>query len=258
MITVDLHSHILPGIDDGALNVDVSLAMLREEVRQGIAQIVLTPHFDPQNDSIEGFLKKREYAWESLQTGLQGTDLDEKIDFRKAAEIRYSPALADMAGLDALRISGTKVLLIEFTPQHHPEFVEEVIYRLQMRGFLLLLAHVERFPWLRKDPDLLYRLVCSGIYAQFNADSVLKGGEKLTFIQNMLKCGLIHGIGSDAHNIDLRPPCIQKAEAVLSKKAGSETVGYLNQFSVDLLAGRLPDTIPPEKPKKGFFDFLRK
>ena len=258
MFTVDLHSHILPGIDDGAPDAEVSLALLREEVNQGINQVVLTPHFSPHNETVEEFVQRRGYAWGILQHELQRTDLCSKIGIRRGAEIRYSSSLADMAGLDALCFSGTRVLLIEFSPQHHPEFIEEVIYRLQMRGFVVLLAHVERFPWLRKDLDFLYRLVCSGVYAQFNADSVLNGGEKFSFIQNMLKCGLVHGIGSDTHNIDVRPPYIREAGTVLSKKAGAETVSRLNQFSLDLLAGKLPDTDTPEKPKKGFFDFLRK
>ena len=66
------------------------------------------------------------------------------------------------------------------------------------------------------------------------------------------------GIGSDTHNIEQRPPSIQKAEKLLAKKTSPEMIKYLNQFSIDLLSGRLPQTIPPEKPKKGFFDFLRK
>ena len=258
MITVDLHTHILPGIDDGAPNADVSLALLREEAKQGINQIVFTPHFDPLSDNIEDFLKRREDAWKVLQTKLSGTDVDNRIDFRKGAEIRYTPALTGLAGLSSLCITGTKVLLIEFSPRHYPEFIEDVIYRLQLQGFVILLAHVERFPWLRKDTELLYRLVCSGVYSQFNSDAILKDSEKFSFIQNMLKCGLVHGIGSDTHNIEERPPSIQKAESLLAKKTSPEMIQYINEFSIDLLSGRLPDTISPEKPKKGFFDFLRK
>ena len=258
MFTVDLHTHILPGIDDGASNADVSLALVKEEVQQGINQIVFTPHFDPLNDNIEDFLKRREDAWKVLQTKLSGTDIDNHIDFRKGAEIRYSTTLTDLGGLNSLCFSGTKVLLIEFSPHYYPKFVEDVIYRLQLKGFVILLAHVERFSWLRKEPELLYRLVCSGVYAQFNADAILNDSEKFFFIQSMLKCGLVHGIGSDTHNIEKRPPSIQKAESLLAKKTSPEMIQYLNQFSIDLLSGRLPDTVPPEKPKKGFFDFFRK
>ena len=258
MFTVDLHSHILPEMDDGASNVNISLSLLREEMKQGINQVVFTPHYYPLNESVEEFVGRREIAWNILQDAISGTDLQNNIEFYKGAEIRFSPALVEFDDLKSLCISGTNVLLIEFTPNHFPEFAEEILYRLQVRGFQILLAHVERFPWLRKDPEFLYRLVCSGVYAQFNADSVISDSEKSSFIHHMLKYGLLHGIGSDTHNLDIRPPYINEAGNYLSKKEGTDVVDYLNQFSIDLLAGKHPVMLPPTMPKKSFWDFFRK
>ena len=258
MLTVDLHSHILPDMDDGASDVGMSMSLLREEFKQGIEQIVFTPHYYLHHESVDEFLSRRDYAWNILKEELSGSELNNKFDFHFGAEIRYSTSLPNQAELDSLCISGTKVLLLEFSPDHFPENAEEVIYRLQLHGFVILLAHVERFPWLRHDPDFLYRLVISGVYAQFNADSVIRDSGKNSFIHNMLKCGLVHGIGSDTHNPESRPPHIKDADTYLAKKESPEIMDYLNHFGKDLLSGRRPETISPTKPKKNFWHFFRK
>ena len=176
ILTTDLHSHILPGIDDGSPDVETSLELLRKEKEQGISHIVFTPHFDPQNDTIEEFLDRRDAAFIKLQQSLTNTDLS-SLDLRTAAEIRYSTGLAELPELGKLCISGTNVLLIEFSFRHHPPFASDVFYRLQTQGYIPLMAHVERFSWLRNDPDFLYDMVCGGAYAQVNTDSIISDRE---------------------------------------------------------------------------------
>lgn len=258
ILTTDLHSHILPGIDDGSPDVETSLELLRREKDQGIRHIVFTPHFDPQNDTIDEFLNRRNAAYVKLQQSIQGTELEQVLDLRMAAEIRYSAGLAEMQGLEYLCITGTKVLLIEFSTRHHPPFASDVFYRLQTLGFIPLMAHIERFPWLRKDPDFLYDMVCGGAYAQVNADSIISDREGYSFIKKMLKFGLVHCIGSDTHNTSTRPPRINEAESKLTSNLGKDTVVYLNENAESLIAGRIPDSIMPSKPKNSFLDFLRK
>ncbi len=258
MFTADLHSHILPGIDDGARDPEISLALLQAEADQGIRHVVLSPHFHPRRDKIEEFLPRREESFGRLSRALDAAGCGGRFDLRTAAEIRYSPALTDLPDLESLCVSGTKVLLVEFSFTAYPEFVREVFYRLQMRGFVLLLAHIERYPWLRKDTDLLYDLVCGGVYTQVNADSVVKDREARDFIRRMLDCGLVHGIGSDAHDPEGRPPRLKEAAAVLGSLAGPETVPAMDACAGALLAGSLPLTETPSRPRVSFWERFRK
>lgn len=258
MFTVDLHSHILPGLDDGAQDPNESMALLRSEAAQGVQSIVLTPHFDPQSNEIADFVQKRDTAFAVLDHTLCASEPAGRFDLRTAAEIRYSPMMTELAGLEKLCISGTKVLLVEFSFHHYPEFAREVFSKLQMNGYILLIAHVERYVWLRKEPDLLYDLVCNGAYAQFNSDSVTGDREALAFIRKMLKCGLLHVIGSDTHNMDMRPPMLEKAAKILSNDPGEDTVYYLDNAGKTLLSGNIPFTYTPDKPRKSFWDIFRK
>lgn len=258
MFTVDLHSHILPGMDDGAENTDVSLTLLRKEAADGVRKIVLSPHYNPINENVEDFLQRRSDSYKSLIQAVSSSELNGFFDLRTAAEIRYNPSLLELDGLERLCIAGTKVLLIEFSTQHFPEFVQDVFYRLQTKGFIPLMAHVERFPWLRKEPEILYNLVCDGSYAQINTDSIIKSNDSLAFIRKMMKCELIHCIGTDTHNMEKRPPHMKEAEKVLAKNPGADTVSYMNDIAEGLLAGQIPNAEIPVKPQKSFWDLFRK
>lgn len=257
MIRADLHSHILPGIDDGAQNVEISLGLLRKEAEQGVEHIVLTPHFDPKKDSAAEFLGRRDRAFAELMNALAVTEMKDRFHFYRAAEIRFSPGLTDLAELDQLCISGTKALLIEFSFSHKPEFISEVFYRLQLRGYTILMAHVERFSWLRDEPMLLYDLVSQGAFAQFNADGMLEKSDTLNFVRKMLKNNLLHGVGSDTHNLTERPPRLQEAAAALNE-IDSDAVDNINRFSLELLSGFIPDADTPVKPKKSIWNLFRK
>ena len=258
MFTVDLHSHILPWMDDGADDLEVSLSLLHKEASDGVRQIVLSSHFNPLNENVTDFRIRRNSSFRQLKKAIDSSDLAGIFDLRPAAEIRYNPSLLEIDELGTLCIDGTKVLLIEFSTQHYPEFVQDVFYRLQTKGFIPLMAHVERFPWLRENPEFLYNLVCGGAYAQVNADSIVKSKESLSFIRRMMDCGLIHCIGTDTHNMSKRPPHMKEAEKVLASNPGEDAVAYMDEIGRTLLAGRIPNALIPSKPKKSIWDIFRR
>ena len=258
MITVDLHTHILPWMDDGAADSEVSMTLLHKETSDGIRQIALTSHFNPIDEKVNDFRIRRAVSFRQLNKVIENSDLKDLFDLRPAAEIRYNASLLEMEDLDELCIAGTKVLLIEFSTQHYPEFVQDIFYRLQTKGYTILMAHVERFPWLREKPEILYDLVCGGAYAQVNAESVCKSKQTYSFIRKMMDCGLIHCLGTDTHNMEKRPPYMKEAEHVIAKNQGEDTVAYINEIGQSLFSGKMPNTYIPSKPKKGFWDFLKK
>ena len=95
MITVDLHSHILPGMDDGAKDTSISLELLKMEAEQGIEHIVSTPHFHLRNENIANFAERRKESFEKLKNSISGTSLDGLFDFHLGAEVRYDPSLTE-------------------------------------------------------------------------------------------------------------------------------------------------------------------
>ena len=200
----DIHTHILPGVDDGAKTGEESLAMLRFQRQSGVERLYLTPHFYPRRQGFEEFLEKRAAAWETLRTLTAGADIPE---MRLGAEVHYSPDILEM-DLRRLTLGDTDFLLLEMPHMVYPAYGEQVISRILEEGITPILAHVERFPYFRKDPALLKRLIDLGALGQVSADALHLKLDK-GFAKACLGCGLAQLVGSDAHNMDDRRPCME-------------------------------------------------
>ena len=122
----DLHTHILPGIDDGKKNVQTSLALLRSEYAQGVEQIEMTPHFNFENQTIKEFLQRRNAAARQLWLPFRNAELPQYM--KLGAEIFYSAQLAEVDP-QPLCLTGTNLLLIEYPAASHPRGAEDVLYQ---------------------------------------------------------------------------------------------------------------------------------
>ena len=202
---IDIHTHILPGVDDGAAALEESLEMLRLQRQAGVERLYLTPHFYPRHQDFSEFLEKREEAWDQLRAAAAGEGWPE---LRLGAEVHYSPDILEM-DLRRLTLGDSDFLLLELPHQRYPAYGEAVVLRMQEEGITPILAHVERFPYFRKDPALLKRLVDLGALGQVSADAL---GMKMDkgFARACLGCGLAQLVGSDAHNTEDRRPCMGK------------------------------------------------
>ena len=138
----DFHSHILPGIDDGSMDVDESLALLKMLREQGASVSVATPHFYAEHNSPAEFLEKRQRAYEKL---ISHPDFP-GADIRLGAEVRYYPGISRMSELKSLRIAGTKLLLLEMPFAKWSEYTLREVYELSCSGdIVLMMAHIERY-----------------------------------------------------------------------------------------------------------------
>ena len=169
----DLHCHILPGIDDGAKDVSISLQLLRKEYADGVRNLAFTSHFHSERTTVEDFLQKRAQAFETLTSALQQEPEPMAFRFKLGSEVYFSPKLC---ALDAKKLcmGDTAYMLIEFPTTHKPHFIRQTFAQLQEQGILPLIAHIERYPYVLDDPPLLYDWVAAGAYAQINAGSLLK------------------------------------------------------------------------------------
>ncbi len=227
---IDWHAHILPEMDDGSHNVEESVSLLNMELLQGIRTIVATPHFYANDETVNSFLNRREKALEQLTAKLpEGSP---KIIL--GAEVSYYQGISRMEDLKALRINGSKLLLLEMPMTRWTEnMIRELVEMSAKSSFKIILPHVERYLKLQKQ-SVWQRIVESGILLQANASffvSIVTRRKALS----LLKEGNIQFIGSDCHNITSRPPRIGKVFEIVQKKLGKDFIRQMNEYGYSLL-----------------------
>ncbi|MDQ3935593.1 MAG: tyrosine protein phosphatase [Actinomycetota bacterium] len=248
---IDLHCHILPGLDDGPVNFDFSVAMARAAAEAGIQVMVATPHirsdYDVDPAGIEGHVRTLNEA--IADEGIQLLVLSGgEVSLLKAAEL-------DDDVLRLVCLGSSDYVLLESPYRASDVDIEGIVRDVQERGFRPLLAHPERCPIFQHDPDRLQRLVNSGVLCSITAAS-LAGGFGSTvkrFTLDLVADGLVHDVASDAHDHLHRPPDLLAGfDAAESDFPGiGEQASWFTVTSpVAILAGRSlpPRPDPPPRP----------
>mgnify|MGYP003477398021 CR=1 FL=1 len=199
----DIHTHILPDFDDGAASVEEAIEMLREEINQGITDVVLTPHFNLANESVEEFLARRKKSFDLLSKKLKKSKIN--VNIHLGAEVRYYPSLIN-DDIFNLCIGDTSYLLLELASSYPLNF-EQTINWMMSRGVTPILAHIERYEYLYSNKKLMLELLDSGVLFQCNASSLLKF-HTAKKVKKLLKQGIVHILASDTHNLTNRSPVL--------------------------------------------------
>ena len=228
---IDFHSHILPEMDDGSKNVEMSLAMLRESRRQGVDIILATPHFYGFRERPSEFLKRRTRAVKQL-SGVLGQDVPALLT---GAEVAFYSGLITLDGLSSLCVDGTDILLLEmpFSPWTGLEL--NVVSALCLdRKYRVVLVHLERFLPLQKDRHLVEQLLDLPLFVQVNAGELcsLRGRRQAL---GLFRSGRAQLLGSDCHNLDRRPPNLGLARTLLSRKLGQQCLEEIDACGRSLL-----------------------
>jgi len=212
---IDFHTHILPEIDDGSRSVDESVLMLKTLANQKTKKVILTPHFYADDESIDGFLSRRNTAYERLVEKVPSGGPNIVL----GAEVRYYPGISHLQDLKKLRIEGTKFLLLEMPFNSWTEHVISEVIDIASRGKItLVIAHFERYiPFVNN--EVFSRLIDNGVLFQANA-SFFGGFFKSVRALKMLKGNRIHFIGSDCHNASDRAPNMNVAYRTILKNLG--------------------------------------
>ena len=222
----DLHSHIIPSIDDGSKDRDMSLNMLQIAADNKTTGIVATPHV------IEGDWLP---TWERI---LQECDLLQQAAHAASLELQVFPGgevaiyrdiLDLLKGPGAYCINGGRYLLVELPATHIPSFTEDFFFTLQARGITPILAHPERHPELAKKPEILAEWIGTGVLSQLNGTSLtgLMGERVMATAELFLANQMVHVIGSDAHGIRNRNTNLTPAVDKLTKLIGPEAAHQL-------------------------------
>jgi len=221
---LDTHSHILPGLDDGAAGWEQSLAMARMAVDDGIEGMVCTPHW-----VLGRYTNTRPLILNSLEK-LQGKLADHNIPLQlyPGAELRLDPTLPQgLRAGDLLTLNDTgRFALIELPEETLPRNLEEFLWDLRMQGITPVISHPERNLALRRDPARLYRLVQMGALAQLTAASLLGhfGKEVRKFSTFLLDHNLVHVLVTDAHGLTMRTPKLFQACKLVEGMKGKEVM----------------------------------
>jgi protein-tyrosine phosphatase len=223
---IDLHCHLLPGIDDGAGELAVSLDMARMAAADGITTIACTPHILPgvYNNDGAGI----DAAIERLRAAL--ADAGIAVRLVAGADAHVSPDL--IAGLSSGRVptlNGSRYFLLE--PPHHvlPPRFEEEVFAIRMAGYTPILTHPERLGWIEPHYGLIQALSRKGLWIQVTAGSLSGhfGRRARYWSERLLDDGLVQLLASDAHNAGRRPPILSVARDIAAKRLGDQAATSL-------------------------------
>lgn len=242
---IDLHCHLLPGVDDGARTLEDSFAMAEKAVAEGITHILVTPHhkngkyLNPKSVVVE--------ATEALQTELDNRGIN--LTLYPSQEVRINgDLLKDIENEDILFVDEeNRYLLIEFPKLSIPEYTEVLFFQLRQKGITPIIVNPERNQAIIDDPNILLPFIERGALAQVTAASYMGAfGKDIARLScHLIEANLVHIIASDAHNTKGRGFYYKKAFAQLEKQFGSEKVQYFQENAKNLLNGDAMHTEGP-------------
>ncbi|MBM7661735.1 protein-tyrosine phosphatase [Bacillus mesophilus] len=230
---IDIHCHILSGLDDGPKDITQSLHMAKIAVAEGITKIVATPHF---NQHYENEKKTIVQDVHRLNDALQENKIPLQILPGQEPRI-YGEILEDYEQEKILTINDSgKYLFIELPSNHVPAYTESLLFDIQMKEITPIIVHPERNQQIIENPDILYNLVKKGALSQVTASSITGDlGKKIKkFSLQLVENQLTHFIASDAHNDTSRPFRLRAAYGAVQKEFGLDTV-YLFQENAEIL-----------------------
>jgi protein-tyrosine phosphatase len=203
---LDMHTHILPNVDDGSKSLDISRRLLLQEINQGITKVILTPHQNKNNLDKNGLIEK----FNSFKDDVK----DLNILLALGCEIYYYPELKnDLLNDKILTMDNSKYVLIEFSTRIE-ENISDILYDLSLTGYKIILAHIERYSYLKlSDYDEIHKYG----KIQVNSKSILNKEYKKQ-MKYLLKNNLIDFIASDCHDLDRRNVEFMDALKYLEKK----------------------------------------
>lgn len=220
---VDIHTHILPGVDDGSKDAAMSADMLCEEKRQGVKTAVMTPHFYAEDMTPSGFTNRRARALDELKCEIKQRNLseDDVPEIILGAEVRYFDGMSVASELCGLTIGGTEMLLLEmpFSPWTERMFGE--IYLMRQRlSVVPVIAHLDRYINLQNKKSI-GKLLDSDVLVSINAESFFNR-KTAKWAMKLIENQRVQFIGSDCHNLSDRAPDIGGAVVKISDKIGDE------------------------------------
>ena len=245
---IDLHSHILPGVDDGAQTLDDAINMGRMAVEDGIEVMACTPHFMPGMYDNTSFDIRQRVA--SLNQVFIREGIDLALVVGSDAHIRPDFIECLDKG-EILTVHDSRYVLFEPPHNMKPQKLEELLFNITMSDYVPILTHPERLKWIEQHYDVMQQLAESGVWMQITAGSITGrfGKRPQYWAQRMLSEGLVNILASDAHNIRSRPPVLSEAFEFAKNELGLEEATNLVITRPECVLANLPPAEAPVTPK---------
>ncbi len=243
---IDLHTHLLPDVDDGASSLEEALALCRHAAEDGTGVAVVTPH-SAGHGLPSGRARPRPEDVETWTAALQAEVDGAGVGLRlvPGMEVYAEPDLLDRPD-SLMTLGGSRYLLLELPSQRFPPGTPDLVFRLQLAGYVPIIAHPERNENVAARPELLYGLVSRGCLAQVTAMSLTGGAGRAAraAAELLLRADLVHVIASDAHRLPERPAGLSAAVARAARIVG--------EARARAMVTSVPQAVLDDRPVTGF------
>jgi protein-tyrosine phosphatase len=242
---IDLHCHLLPGLDDGASDLSVSLEMAKAIAADGVAIAACTPHILPGLYNNSG--PQIRAATASLQQALNQHGIVLQLTTGADNHI-VADFVAQLGAGHLLTLANSRYVLVE--PPHHvaPPRLEEFFFGLQAAGYVPILTHPERLTWINSHYGVIQGLFRAGVWMQVTSGSLsgIFGRNARYWAERMLDEGCVHLLATDAHDLDRRPPNLREGRELAAKRVGEVEAWHL---VVTRPRGVLLNALPTQLPQ---------
>lgn len=218
---IDIHSHILPQLDDGSRNMEQTMNMLKIAYTEGIRTIIATPHYHEGRSMVsQADLKER-----LIRVNEAAKLADVEIEILPGCEVYYSHESVRLLKERWIpTLAGSRYVLVEFSPAAELRYMKNALQEFFYEGYLPVIAHVERYGNVAKKMENLQELISMGAYIQVNAMSILGEADRSSqkIAKKILKSKLAHFVATDSHSDRTRSPRLIKCTEYITKKFGVE------------------------------------
>ncbi|MBQ7983258.1 MAG: hypothetical protein IJ302_06800 [Clostridia bacterium] len=225
---IDIHTHMLPGTDDGAEDLDEALRMAQAAYDSGTEYLVLTPHVNASPECPNYWSRAMFERFHAFRRAVHEANIPLGIGY--GAEVFYTDALPGLLSEGKLiPLAGSGCLLIEFAFDVSPQIIRTALSQVSAAGLIPVLAHPERYFLTARDPRAIYDWVQSGCIMQINKDSLLGvfGDAVQNAAMTLLSHGLVHCVASDTHHAAVRTPQLDTVYRMIEKKNGTRDAQIL-------------------------------
>lgn len=256
---IDIHTHILPRIDDGPICWDESIQILRAGQEEGIREVVVTPHLLSNLD--QKLEKEIQDKFRELKRRASSEGIG--LRFYLGSEIYIQPEINLNSPISTFDGRG-RYLLIEFPMGRIPEYSEELFFKLVLDGCTPILAHPERNLVILRNPGKLYLLIQMGVLIQINSGSLTGefGSSVRGLAFEMMDNNWVHFVASDCHDSEERPMRLKEAWGIVEKNWGKQRVEllFLRNPRKAIRGEKIipPEPLPFERKRKGIMDLLKR
>jgi protein-tyrosine phosphatase len=246
---IDLHCHILPNVDDGPKDLAESVEMAKQAVQQGIKTIIATPHH--RNEKYENHGQTIFRQVEEFNRVLKSENLDLTVLPGQETRI-FGEMVEGLESNEILPLNQGKYVFVELPSGQVPRYTGQLLFDIQLKGFIPVIVHPERNQEIIENPEVLYQLVKKGALTQVTASSVSgRFGKTIKkFSLQLIEANLTHFVASDAHNTSSRGFKMVEAYDVIEKSFGIDAVYMFRENAELVVQGKSVYREAPERVKR--------